>query len=155
MEGQDADDEGDGEHGGRANSEQPDTQECSVFVELKADKAGNHEGDASGGSKTILHGDEPGICAGTRRDDTTVDEQRNDGEQEVTPEETDDLLATDSGELAANMDDHDDSHEQSADVGDASSTLEDDRVGHFDCSRVAGRLYSLGALDTIATDHCA
>ena len=53
------------------------------------------------------------------------------------------------------MDDHDDRHEQSADVGDASSALEDDRVGHLDCARVASRLYALGALDTIATDHCA
>lgn len=32
LEGQDADDESDGEHGGRADSEQPDTQECAIFV---------------------------------------------------------------------------------------------------------------------------
>ena len=32
LEGQDADDESNGEHGGRADSEQPDTQECAIFV---------------------------------------------------------------------------------------------------------------------------
>jgi len=155
LEGQDADDESDGEHGGRADSKQPDTKECTIFIQLKTDEACDHEGNASGGSEAVLHSDEPGICARARRDDAAVDEERDDGEQEVAPEETDDLLATDSGELAANMDDHDDSHEQSADVGDASSALEDDRVGHLDCARVAGRLYPFGALDTIATDHCA
>jgi hypothetical protein len=30
LEGQDADDESNGEHGGRADSEQPDTQECAL-----------------------------------------------------------------------------------------------------------------------------
>lgn len=62
---------------------------------------------------------------------------------------------TDGGELAANVDNHNDSHEQGADVGDAISALEDDRVGDLDGPRVAGWLYALGSVDTIAADHCA
>lgn len=62
---------------------------------------------------------------------------------------------TNSCELAANVDNHNDSHEKSADVGDAGSALEDDCVGHLDGARVTGRLYSLGSLDTITADHCA
>ena len=73
LESQDADDKSDGEHGGRADSEKPDTQECTIFVQLEADETGNHEGDASGGSEAILHSNEPGISARARRDDTAVD----------------------------------------------------------------------------------
>lgn len=63
---------------------------------------------------------------------------------------------TDSGEFTAHVEDHNDGHEQGADVGDAVGALENDRVGYFDGARVAGWLDALCAFySVVAAHHCA
>lgn len=49
---------------------------------------------------------------------------------------------TNSGELAPHMDDHDNRHDQSADVRYTRGTFIDESIGHIDSPAIALRQYS-------------
>ena len=78
-------------------------------------------------------------AAGAGGDDAGVEDEGEDGEQNVDVEEGRDFLAADGGEFAAHVQDHDGGHAEREQVHEAGGRFEDDGVGEGDAAGVAGR----------------
>ena len=85
--------EADDEHGQTADAQQPDRECSAIFVELETNEAVDHQAYASGACEAALHSNEVWVRFRSRWYDTTVDDERADGEQGVEVEERGDLLA--------------------------------------------------------------
>lgn len=137
LEGRERDEERDGKRNQRADAQQPDRQRGSILVQLEADKAVDEEGRHDRAAQTILDGGKIRIRLTARGHDTRVDNERDEGQEHVEVEEGEDLLAADGGELGADVQDHNDGHDEGDNVQDGRGALEDDGVGELDVAREA------------------
>lgn len=83
----------DQEHSQGGNAQKPDRQSGAILIELKADKAVDHEAHAKRRGQAILHRGEVGIDRGRRRNEARIENERADGEHHVDVKECGNLLA--------------------------------------------------------------
>ena len=83
---------------------------------MEADKSVDEKAPTSGSGKTALYGDKVWIHHGCERNDTRVEDERDDREAHIEIKEGDDFLAADSGVFGSDVEDHDGSHNQSGNV---------------------------------------
>lgn len=138
--GANGDEKGNGKGNERAGAQQPHGQRGAVLVELEADEAVDEQAGDEGAGQTTLQGGKVRIRRGAGRDDTGVDNEREEGEQHVEVEEGENLPAADGGKLGADVQNHDDGHEEGKDVGGRGGGLKDDGVGELNVAGKARRL---------------
>lgn len=124
----------------RADAHHPHRQRRAILIQLEPHKAVDEQTRHQRTRQPILHAHKVRIRLTPRRGDTGVDDERDEAEQHVQVEEAEDLLAANGGELAADVQDHDDGHDDGDDVHGRGGALEDDGVGQLDVARVAVRL---------------
>lgn len=124
----------------RANTHHPHRERRAILIQLKSHEAVDEQTCHQRTRQPILHAHKVRIRLTARRGDAGVDDERDEAEQHVQVEEAEDLLAADGGELAADVQDHDDGHDDGDDVHGRGGALEDDGVGQLDVARVAVRL---------------
>ena len=157
----------DNEHGEGGQAQQPDRQGRAVLVQLETDKAVDEQAGAEGGYEAVLGGGEVRICGRTRGSDAGIEDERDNGQEEVDVEERGDLLAafncvsvrlrkylsscahTDSGELGADVEDHDNGHDEGQNVHKVVRNLEDERVRDLNGACIALGLYAGAAIDLL------
>lgn len=132
--------EGDGKGNEGAEPHHPHRERRAVLVQLETNEAIDEQARHHGAGQAILHAGKVGKRPAARRHDAAIDDERDEGEQHVEVEKGQNLLAPDGGELAADVQDHDDGHDERANVGKGRGALEDDCVGHLDVARVAAGL---------------
>lgn len=88
-------------------------------------------------AEAVLYAHKVRVGIATRRDHSSIDDERDEAKEHIQVEECENLLATDGSELGADVKNHDNRHEDGHDVHDGSSTLEDDGVGELDVARIA------------------
>lgn len=140
FESSQRDEEGNGKGHDGAEPQHPHGQRRAVLVQLEADEAIDQQTRHDGASQAILHAGKVRKGPAARRHDAGVDDEGDEGEQHVEVEKGEDLLAADGGELGAHVQDHDDGHDEGANVGKGGGALKDDCVGHLDVARVAAGL---------------
>ncbi len=136
---------------------------------MEADKAINQQTGAERGYETILGGSKVRVRGGTGSSDTSVKDERYDGQKEVDVEERCDFFSacyslvkgsrpytttrqrTDSCELGAHMDNHDDCHYHGQDMHEIVRGLEDERVRNLNRPRIAPRLNAHAIVDRLVT----
>lgn len=129
----------DGKHAHTRQPQQPDGKRRPILIQLKAHKSINQQTRTQRTGQPILDRGKVGIDAhAAGRDHTRIENQTDHGEEHVDVEEGGDLLPPDRGEFGADVQDHDDGHGESEDVHGVGGALEDDGVGEFDGSGVAG-----------------
>lgn len=154
LEGSERDKEADTKQQKRRESKEPQRLGCSVFRKLESDKPIDEQTPKDGCFQSDIHGREIEVSCRVGGDDSRVQEDDQHFRERVKVEEEDDLLAPYSGILAANVVDHDSSHDESGDVDEASCRLEDDGFVDLDISRVAhGFEAKTGAAKQRADDH--
>lgn len=129
------DEEGNGEGHKRADSQHPNTERGSIFVELEANKTIDKQCRNHCTGETILYRHKVRVRLRTGRHNTRVYHQREEGQQHVQVKEGQDLLSPHSRELAPHVQNHDDGHDKSENVNNGRRAFEDDSVGEFDVAR--------------------
>jgi hypothetical protein len=140
---------------------------------LEADKAVDEQAGAEGGYEAVLGGGEVRVGGRTRGSDASIEDERDNGQKEVDVEERSDLLAacscvsvrlcnysssrahTNSGELGADVEDHDDGHDEGQNVHEVVRDLEDKRVCDLNGACIALGLYASAAIDLLVADERA
>lgn len=140
FKGSERDEERNGKGNDRAEPQHPHRQRRSILVQLKAHKPIDQQTRHNRAGQAILHARKIRKRPATRRHNTSINNKRDEGEQHVEVEKSQNLLAADGGELGAHVQDHDDGHDEGADVGEGGGALKDDCVGHLDVARVAAGL---------------
>lgn len=174
FESQEIDRATDDEHGEGAEPQQPDRKGGAVFIKLETDKAINQQASTQGGREAILGGGKIRVGSGTGRSDACIEDERDDGQEEVDVEEGRDFLApwytlakvllvimlilrrhTDSGEFGAHVYDHYDGHDQGQDVHKVVSRLEDERIGDLNSPGIAACLDAHAIADILMAHSSA
>lgn len=93
LEGHEGDDEGQSEHDGRANSDQPDRKGGAIFVQLKPYETVDQQACAESGCEATLNGYKVWEGTTSWRHDTRIDNECENGECEIDIEEGNDFLA--------------------------------------------------------------
>ena len=155
------------EHGKGGQAQQPDRQGRAVFVQLETDKAVDEQAGAEGGYKAVLGSGEVRVRGRTRGSDAGIEDERDNGQEEVDVEERGDLLAacncvlvrlrkssssrahTDSGELGTDVEDHDNGHDEGQNVHEVVCDLKDERVCDLNGACIALGLYAGAAIDLL------
>lgn len=127
----------DGKRNERANTHHPHRKRRAILIQLESHKTIDEQARYQRTAQAILDADEVRIRVTPRRRDTSVHNQRDEGQQHVQVEEAEDLLAADGGELAADVQDHDDRHDEGDNVHGRRGALEDDGVGQLDIAGIA------------------
>ena len=137
FEGSQGDQEGYDECDKRSQSEQPYRQRRTVFVQLKAHKSIDQKTGDERRNETRLHGDKVRVGTGSGRHDTGINTEREEAKEHVKVEEGENLLATNGCELAADVKNHDNGHDEGEDVHETRGALENDGVGDLNISCIA------------------
>lgn len=147
----------------RTNAQQPDGKKGAVFVQLKSDETVDQQASDQGRRQAVLHRYEVRVRGRARRNDTCINAKGDETEEHVNVKEHEDFLATcewhvsnaylaqrcgavlrvqltNSREFAADVQDHDDGHEEGDDVHGAGGTFKNDGVCQLDIAGIAVRL---------------
>lgn len=156
------------EHGKGGQSQQPDRECCSILVQLETHETVDQQAGAERGNKAVLHGGEVRVRSRSRRSDACVENEGDNGEEEVDVEERGYLLSayictsvlslsvwkvvaqrTNSSEFGTDMYYHDHRHYQGQDVHEVVRCLEDESVRNLNCSRITLCLYASSTIDLL------
>lgn len=140
FKGGQRDEEGNGKGNNRAEPQHPHRQRRAILIQLKAHEPINQQTRHDRAGQTILHARKVRKRPAARRHDTSINNKRDESEQHIKVKERQNLLAADGSKLGAHVQDHDDGHDEGANVGKGGGALEDDCVGHLDVARVAAGL---------------